>query len=500
MVLTNCSTILDAPGLRDDYYCTVLAYCPSSQIVAVGLANRVYLWSEEYGVRHPPVDTGSHHSTYVTSISFSSEDGGHSILAVGRNSGQISLWSIFDSENIRFTSQQPNAIACVSFKPVTTKRPSEKFGSLVPTEELLVGDEVGHIYYYSVEWMNQDQIDIHGWTGHMSLLARIEVHTQQICGLAWSPNGEFFATGANDNICYVFETKKILGDPSKPEPPKQSIRRPLQNLWDNMPLSNFFTRNTNPTDHSHPSTSSSNPFNSASGTLRQTTTVLPGHATGPPIVLSSQAKQKWPHSAAVKALAFCPWSSGLIATGGGSNDRAIHFFHIHSGACLATINVHAQVTSLIWSMTRREIAATFGYPQPEHGFRIAVFSWPECRQVVAIPWPEELRALYAVAYRGSISGIRGGRGASGRLGQLGRVKASGLRAGVKGKGPGRGREEGCIVVAGSDECVRFHEIWTGEVRGTGVGVVGGAGKGGLGGSEILEGLQGVEYVGRETIR
>lgn len=99
----------------------------------------------------------------------------------------------------------------------------------------------------------------------------------------------------------------------------------------------------------------------------------------------SQAKHRWEHMAAVKAIAFCPWRDGLVATGGGSHDKCIHFYHTTSGVALATIAVHAQVTSLIWSTTRREIAATFGYAQPDHPYRIAVFSWPECRQVAAIP-------------------------------------------------------------------------------------------------------------------
>ncbi len=53
------------------------------------------------------------------------------------------------------------------------------------------------------------------------------------------------------------------------------------------------------------------------------------------------------HAAAVKALAFAPWQRSLLATGGGSNDRQIHFFHTGSGATLALINVFSQVTSLV---------------------------------------------------------------------------------------------------------------------------------------------------------
>ena len=102
-------------------------------------------------------------------------------------------------------------------------------------------------------------------------------------------------------------------------------------------------------------------------------------------------------------------------------------------------------------------------------------------------WPGDLRALFAVPYCGS-SFSKGDKGRGAR------------RRGRAGRGMGKGdrfertREEGCIVVAGSDECVRFHEVWAGEARETG------GGRGVLAGSEILEGLEGVEVVGGEVIR
>lgn len=190
-------------------------------------------------------------------------------------------------------------------------------------------------------------------------------------------------------------------------------------------------------------------------------------------VKAGSEKHRWVHGAAVKAIAFCPWRDGLVATGGGSNDKCIHFFHTTSGASLATISVAAQVTSLVWSTTRREICATFGYAQPDHPYRIAVFSWPECKQVAAIPWDGEHRALYAIPYLGgpneSHTSREGGRGLS------------------------RTAQEGCIVVASSDESVKFHEVWTANQKATS------GGEGLLGGSDILEGLEGIDKEG-EIIR
>ncbi|KAL9104776.1 MAG: hypothetical protein Q9163_000326 [Psora crenata] len=471
---------LDAPGLRDDYYCTVLAFCYTARTLAVGLANRVYLWSEEFGVRYPPDDSVSSNGTYVTSMSFSSTEGGHSILAIGRNSGQISLWSIYDLEEIRFKSQQPSAIACVSFKPTTTLRSSKRFGSMVPMEELLVGDEAGHIYYYSIEWMSQHQIDVHGWNGHMKLLAKIQVHSQQICGLAWSHDGDFFATGANDNACCLFETSEILKDPRASYETKSIYKRPLETLFDSLNLTSFISRGAVHPVNGPRAASFTNsifgntPFSPSTSLVLQNTTIIPGE-DGSLLISEGRQKHKWVHSAAIKAIAFCPWQRGLIATGGGSNDRAIHFYHTFSGACLATINVHAQVTSLIWSKTRREIAATFGYAQPEHPYRIAVFSWPECRQVVAIPWGNDLRALFAISYPFGPEDAD----ASTRTGETGYSRTA---------------EEGCLVVASSDESVKFHEVWSGSRKSTGMSM------GLLGGSSILEGLEGVEREGRNVIR
>lgn len=182
------NTVLDAPQLRDDYYCTLLAYSHTAKCLAVGLGNFVHLWSEKSGVDTPAslnvIPIPSVDVQHVTSLDFSSTQGGQAILAVGRADCRISLWSPFDDEP-RFDATQPKPVSCVSWRPNTVQRPSLRDRALtVATEELLVGDEVGHIYFYSVEWPSETQSAVFGWHGAMTLLARMVVHTQQICGLA----------------------------------------------------------------------------------------------------------------------------------------------------------------------------------------------------------------------------------------------------------------------------------------------------------------------------
>lgn len=339
-------TVLDAPRLRDDFYCSLLAYSQTADFLAVGLGNFIHLWSEGKGVVTPDsIEIPT--TTYVTSLDFSSTVEGSSILAIGRADGRITLWSPFDEEP-RFDASQPFAVSCVSFSPVTTKRSSQRdVAHLVNTESLLVGDDTGSVYLYAVEWPGEVEGAIFDWHGSMTLLAKISVHSQQICGIAWSPHGDLFATGGNDNLCHLFETQTLL----------QS----------HQPLSPVVGVNVEENVH---------------GERRWR--LVPGQGS----VQSASSgceKHKWVLSAAVKAIAFCPWQAGLLAVGGGSNDRCIHFYHTITGALLATIDCAAQVTSLIWSAKRREVCATFGFAQPDHPFRIAVFSWPSCEQVVAIP-------------------------------------------------------------------------------------------------------------------
>lgn len=522
--------VLDAPLLRDDFYCSTLAYCYTARVLAVGLGHKVYLWSERSSVQYPPLKDYSP-SNYVMSLCFSSYQGGQSILAVGRHDGQVTLWSTFDSDP-RFEIKLPNPVSCVSFKNATTRRTSEHFGpALVDTEDLAVGDDLGYVWYYSVEWTDAKWRKHHRWGGAMILLAKVAAHSQQICGMAWSPDGKYLATGGNDNACQLFDMAGLIqmGDSHNPQIPKTTTSRfsirfsnpngdiriphyPHVNRirgWYNRTI----PRRVQPQD---PKDDDGLPKNLPTPRSYQ----KPPSTTRTLIVPPNCQKHRFPHAAAVKAIAFAPWQPSLLATGGGTNDRCIHFYHTTSGACLATINVHAQVTSLIWSKTRREIAATFGYAQPEHPFRIAVFSWPSCQQVVAISWssangrvrngsvpPGDCgRALWAIGYPGgpneasyeSLESSPTSLSPRRRDDSRSRVTSSSGGHQISYKEGGtwwsRTAEEGCIIVASSDECVKFHEVWSGTPK----TVAGTTGQ--LGGSDILESLEGIEREGKEAIR
>lgn len=93
-----------------------------------------------------------------------------------------------------------------------------------------------------------------------------------MCGLKWSPDGKFLASGANDN---------------------------LLNIWPQLPDQMY-------------------------------TTSRPLHTFSE-------------HQAAVKALAWCPWQPGVLASGGGTADRCIRLWNVNSGALLSTTDTKSQV-------------------------------------------------------------------------------------------------------------------------------------------------------------
>ncbi|KAK4165116.1 WD40-repeat-containing domain protein [Cladorrhinum sp. PSN259] len=471
--------VLDAPNLRDDFYCSILAYSAATNTLAVGLGNLLYSWSETHGVRllnRGLASSSDRGESHITSVAFSSDEGGKSILAYARSDKTLGLMSMHDaaaeppssgpssSAIPRMSLPQPATVSCLAWKPTTTERPSRNpynSGQSVQTEQLLVGNELGSLILYSVEWPGRWEVERDTWPGCFTVLAIITVHTQQICGLAWSVSGEYFASGGNDNLCHLFELSEVI-----------KASKHLGNITE--------------TDHERPA------FRGIKGPWAPTG----GHGEDPgdrssrprpkPLSVGIE-KYRWVHGAAVKAIAFCPWQEGLVATGGGSNDKCIHFYHTTSGAPLATISVSAQVTSLIWSASRREIAATFGYAQPEHPVRIAVFAWPGCRQVAAIPWAGEHRALYAIPYPSRSQESRGTLGSHGEVGirkPPSRLYSRGSRGSRDSKS--RASMEGCIVVASSDKSVKFHEIWPADSKVK-------AGKAGiLGGSDILESLEGID--------
>ena len=106
--------------------------------------------------------------------------------------------------------------------------------------------------------------------------------------------------------------------------------------------------------------------------------------------LAAPKHKKTNHRAAVKALSWCPWQLNLLATGGGSYDRNIHFWNTTTGARVNSIDTCSQVTSLRWSNHYREIVSCSGFPDNA----LSIWSYPTLVRNIEIP-AHETRVLHS---------------------------------------------------------------------------------------------------------
>jgi cell division cycle 20, cofactor of APC complex len=137
-------------------------------------------------------------------------------------------------------------------------------------------------------------------------------HTQEVCGLAWDAPGRLLASGGNDNTVNVWEPQ------------------------------------------GRGAAASVGAAGAAGGAAAA---ALPG--ASPALRWRFEA-----HTAAVKALAWCPFNPAVLASGGGSADGSIRLWNGHTGAALASVSTGAQVCALAWSRTERELVSSHGGPDP----------------------------------------------------------------------------------------------------------------------------------------
>ncbi|CAI9768321.1 unnamed protein product [Fraxinus pennsylvanica] len=95
------------------------------------------------------------------------------------------------------------------------------------------------------------------------------------------------------------------------------------------------------------------------------------------------------HTAAVKAIAWSPHQSGLLASGGGTADRCIRFWNTTSGNQINSVDTGSQVCNLAWSKNVNELVSTHGYSQNQ----IMVWKYPSLAKVATLTG-HSLRVLY----------------------------------------------------------------------------------------------------------
>jgi len=85
-------------------------------------------------------------------------------------------------------------------------------------------------------------------------------------------------------------------------------------------------------------------------------------------------------SAAVKALAWCPFERNILATGAGTADRHIRFYNSLTGACVNEVDTGSQVCSLVWSQTEKEILSGHGFSENQ----LTLWQYPTMTRVAEL--------------------------------------------------------------------------------------------------------------------
>ena len=137
-----------------------------------------------------------------------------------------------------------------------------------------------------------------------SEISKIRQHKQEVCALRYSPDGELLASGGNDNACYIWDVRKL-----------------------NNKLLNI---------------SNLNEVNNTSSSIK-------------PLYCNNY------HTAAVKAMSWCPWQRHILATGGGSKDRTLKIFNCDTNKVIKNVDTGSQVCAVLWNKKEREIISSHGF-------------------------------------------------------------------------------------------------------------------------------------------
>lgn len=168
---SNPIKTLDTPALIHDYYLNLLDWS-STNVIAVALCESLYLWCANNGNIHKLTTFNDHISDYISSVSWI-ECGNY--LAIGTSKREIEIWDTEVKKKVR-----------------TMKAHRERIGSLSWNQHLLTsGSKDGMIYNHDVRQKNH-------------LVGTLKGHEQEICGLKWSPDGKYLASGGNDNLVHIW--------------------------------------------------------------------------------------------------------------------------------------------------------------------------------------------------------------------------------------------------------------------------------------------------------
>lgn len=250
---------LDIPNLVNDYYLNLLHW-GSADLLAIALGPTAYIWHPDSGQVDSAL-TLDDPSAYVSSLQWA--PGGRQ-LAAGTSTNSTLLYDLHTESILReLDGQQTNRISSLSWA----------------SDHLLsAGSRDSSIVNYDLRMPHPA---VFTYTGH----------AQEVCGLAWSADGNTLASGGNDNVLCIWDARmSSAGSPAY---------EPRLRLTD--------------------------------------------------------------HSAAVKAVAWCPWQRNTLASGGGTADRCIRIWNTATGENIKCVDTGSQVCAIQWADHHKELVSSHGF-------------------------------------------------------------------------------------------------------------------------------------------
>ena len=165
--------ILDAPSLVDDFYLNLLDWS-SSNHVSIGLQHAVYVWSAATNKAVKMHETTPSESTICSVAWNQSSDN----LAIGESNGKIKLYDAGSGKLTRELLGHTSRVGSLSWNgPLLSSGSRDR--------SILTRD------------MRESSQYVYKLVGHQ----------QEICGVKWSPDGNYIASGGNDNKVFIWSHK-----------------------------------------------------------------------------------------------------------------------------------------------------------------------------------------------------------------------------------------------------------------------------------------------------
>jgi len=171
---TSPFKVLDAPQMVDDFYLSLIDWSCKEDL-AVALGSTVNIWNAVSCRARQVCNLGC---DMVASVSWTNQ-GGH--LGVGTSSGEVQIWDTETSRKVRTLTGHTGDVNALSWNGYVLSTGSQ--------DGLIIHRDVRQKEHY---------------------FRRIQAHSQRVCGLKWSPDGQQLASGSNGNMVRIWNLRSSL--------------------------------------------------------------------------------------------------------------------------------------------------------------------------------------------------------------------------------------------------------------------------------------------------